>query len=273
MAIGRQFTTVFLKVINKLITVGGALNRTLGWRGRPMLESPLPEGTRWVDIWSVHDPVPMGSLDRDLIATSGVAAEEVRVANTLTPIVAHTTYWQNAPEVIATLRRLKTQIDAGMFPALQRTAAWLLRSTDLDGPPVAVYRARRDLACAALVSTPPSAVPPVSWRVTVTTALPSALSAAADTTTLVWLMIRLPAIPGLAPAKVSVPVVAGLFYGIKPAVTAIVVQAAHRRQPREVAEQDQRDHQPETADDQRADLAGAQTAPERRGAGRGLSRA
>ena len=54
------------------------------------------------------------------------------------------------PEAITVLRRLKTQIDAGMFPALQRTAAWLLRQDDLDGPPLAVYRARRDLACRLL---------------------------------------------------------------------------------------------------------------------------
>jgi LL-diaminopimelate aminotransferase len=55
-----------------------------------------------------------------------------------------------APEVVGVLRRLKTQIDAGMFPALQRTAAWMLREPGLDGPPVAVYRARRDLACGLL---------------------------------------------------------------------------------------------------------------------------
>ena len=54
------------------------------------------------------------------------------------------------PEIISVLQRLKTQIDSGMFPALQRTAAWMLRQTDLDGPPLAIYRARRDLACALL---------------------------------------------------------------------------------------------------------------------------
>ena len=54
------------------------------------------------------------------------------------------------PAIIAVLQRLKTQIDSGMFPALQRTAAWMLRQTDLDGPPLAVYRARRDLACRRL---------------------------------------------------------------------------------------------------------------------------
>ncbi|MCX6391627.1 MAG: aminotransferase class I/II-fold pyridoxal phosphate-dependent enzyme [Actinobacteria bacterium] len=54
------------------------------------------------------------------------------------------------PEIISVLQRLKTQIDSGMFPALQRTAAWMLRQTDLDGPPLAIYRARRDLACRLL---------------------------------------------------------------------------------------------------------------------------
>ena len=53
---------------------------------------------------------------------------------------------------IALLARLKTQIDAGMFIALQRTAAWMLTADGLDGPPVAVYRARRDGACAALAA-------------------------------------------------------------------------------------------------------------------------
>jgi hypothetical protein len=85
------------------ITVGAALNRTLGWRQRRMLSTPLPPGTRWVDIWSVHDPVPMGSLDRGLLAASGLAPSEVRVSNTLTPLNAHTTYWSNTPEVVATI--------------------------------------------------------------------------------------------------------------------------------------------------------------------------
>ncbi|MGI9117443.1 MAG: aminotransferase class I/II-fold pyridoxal phosphate-dependent enzyme [Gaiellales bacterium] len=53
-------------------------------------------------------------------------------------------------EVIGVLRRLKTQIDSGMFPALQRTAAWMLGEESLDRAPVALYRARRDLACALL---------------------------------------------------------------------------------------------------------------------------
>ncbi len=53
---------------------------------------------------------------------------------------------------IALLARLKTQIDAGMFIALQRTAAWMLTADGLDGPPVAVYRNRRDAACAALAA-------------------------------------------------------------------------------------------------------------------------
>lgn len=53
---------------------------------------------------------------------------------------------------IALLARLKTQIDAGMFIALQRTAAWMLTADGLDGPPVAVYRTRRDAACAALAA-------------------------------------------------------------------------------------------------------------------------
>jgi LL-diaminopimelate aminotransferase len=64
------------------------------------------------------------------------------------------------PEIISVLQRLKTQIDSGMFPALQRTAAWMLRQTDLDGPPLAVYRARRDLACARLAEIGMPVTPP-----------------------------------------------------------------------------------------------------------------
>lgn len=53
---------------------------------------------------------------------------------------------------IGLLHRLKTQVDAGMFIALQRTAAWMLTADDLDGPPRELYRARRDAACAALAA-------------------------------------------------------------------------------------------------------------------------
>ncbi len=63
-------------------------------------------------------------------------------------------------EIISILQRLKTQIDSGMFPALQRTAAWMLRQTDLDGPPLAIYRARRDLACARLAEIGMAVTPP-----------------------------------------------------------------------------------------------------------------
>ncbi|MGA0122182.1 MAG: aminotransferase class I/II-fold pyridoxal phosphate-dependent enzyme, partial [Gaiellales bacterium] len=57
-----------------------------------------------------------------------------------------------APHVIEVLHRLKTQVDAGMFPALQRTAAWMLDADDLAGPPRAAYRSRRDLACGELAA-------------------------------------------------------------------------------------------------------------------------
>ncbi len=65
-----------------------------------------------------------------------------------------------SPAIISVLQRLKTQIDSGMFPALQRTATWMLRQSDLDGPPLAVYRARRDLACARLAEIGMPVTPP-----------------------------------------------------------------------------------------------------------------
>ena len=64
------------------------------------------------------------------------------------------------PDVVGVLRRLKTQIDSGMFAALQRTAAWMLREPDLDGPPLAIYRARRDLACRLLAEAAMPVEPP-----------------------------------------------------------------------------------------------------------------
>ena len=64
------------------------------------------------------------------------------------------------PDVIAMLQRLKTQIDSGMFPALQRTATWLLGQTDVAGPPLAIYRARRDLACQQLQAIGMPVTPP-----------------------------------------------------------------------------------------------------------------
>ena len=72
-----------------LLTVGGSLNRALGWRRRALLRDPLPEGTRWVDAWSTHDPVAMGSVDRRLVAASGVALIEARLANAPGILGAH----------------------------------------------------------------------------------------------------------------------------------------------------------------------------------------
>jgi LL-diaminopimelate aminotransferase len=65
-----------------------------------------------------------------------------------------------APDVIDLLYRLKTQIDAGMFPALQRTTAWLLGQSDLMGQHRDVYRARRDAACSALAAIGMPVAPP-----------------------------------------------------------------------------------------------------------------
>jgi hypothetical protein len=84
-----------------LITVGGTLNRALGWRRRALLRDPLPEGTRWVDAWSTHDPVAMGSVDRRLAAASGVPLIEARLANAPGILGAHD-YLAN-PDLVALL--------------------------------------------------------------------------------------------------------------------------------------------------------------------------
>jgi LL-diaminopimelate aminotransferase len=56
-------------------------------------------------------------------------------------------------EVLAHLWRLKTNLDSGMFDALQRTAAFILRgSWDFVGQMCEIYRGRRDLLAEALVS-------------------------------------------------------------------------------------------------------------------------
>lgn len=65
-----------------------------------------------------------------------------------------------SPEIIAVLHRLKTQIDSGMFPAVQRTITWALRQPDLATAPRALYRTRRDIACAALAAIGISVTPP-----------------------------------------------------------------------------------------------------------------
>ena len=95
----------------RLITVGGALNRALATpfggdrpdAARRLLDRALPAGTRWVDIWAMHDPVPMGSAATQLCARAGGAPAEVRTSNTLTQLSAHTSYWENDVEVIATI--------------------------------------------------------------------------------------------------------------------------------------------------------------------------
>ncbi len=63
-------------------------------------------------------------------------------------------------DVIAAMLRLKTHIDSGMFLALQRTAAWLLRDEDSAGPPLETYRARRDEACRQLAAIGLPVTPP-----------------------------------------------------------------------------------------------------------------
>ncbi len=56
-------------------------------------------------------------------------------------------------EILAHLWRLKTNLDSGMFDALQRTSAFILNSPwDFVGEMCEVYRRRRDLLADALAS-------------------------------------------------------------------------------------------------------------------------
>jgi len=86
-----------------LVTVGSALNRSRAWRRRPLLLDALPEGTRWVDVWSMHDPVAMGSTDRRIVETSGATVLEVRATNHATLRNAPSAYWPNATQVATTV--------------------------------------------------------------------------------------------------------------------------------------------------------------------------
>lgn len=99
------------------VTAGSMINHTYGWPwefrsrgrshkrvpGRDLMTRPLPDGTRWVDIYALHDPAPMGALNGELAETSGAAVHDVAVKNTLTHVSAHTTYWPNNVEVISVI--------------------------------------------------------------------------------------------------------------------------------------------------------------------------
>lgn len=112
------------------------------------------------DLLACHDHAYAEIAFDDQVAPSALAAPAFR-ANGIEILSLSKTFsipgWRIAFAVghapaIALLHRLKTQIDAGMFIALQRTAAWMLTADDLAGPPREVYRARRDAACAALAA-------------------------------------------------------------------------------------------------------------------------
>lgn len=126
-----------------LITVGGTLNRALGWRRRPLLRDPLPEGTRWVDAWSMHDPVAMGSAHRSLAAASGVPLTEARLTNVPGILGAHD-YTSNvdlaaliADEVIAAaathvLADASDERPLPWQPRAEGTWAWRARNGHAD---------------------------------------------------------------------------------------------------------------------------------------------
>ena len=170
----------------RLITVGGALNRArshaIGGGGEPraLLDRPLPPALRWVDIWAVHDPMPMGSLSAELREHAGVAPREVRVSNTLTELDAHTTYWENDPEVISTIADERaTRPAASPAPSAERgDEAATTGPPDWENPsrtrllavarrqPTHLARGRNEASQAASSTAWPACAPPAtcSWR-------------------------------------------------------------------------------------------------------------
>ena len=140
------------------LLVCGYPNNPTGAIAAPGLFDRLGEFGERHDLLLCHDHAYADIAFDDALAPSalGSAAFRRRGIEILSLSKSHSipgwrvAFAVGAPAAIAALRAVKTQIDSGMFVALQRTAAWALDQTDLDGAPVAEYRARRDLACEAL---------------------------------------------------------------------------------------------------------------------------
>jgi len=94
----------------RFIAVGAALNRA--WRMVPpqeayRLEGPLPGWVRLTYIAARHDPVTLGDLDPS-VEWAVNAPESLEVVNQEDIFSDHTTYWNNAEEVMAPILRIIT---------------------------------------------------------------------------------------------------------------------------------------------------------------------
>ncbi len=118
-------------------------------RAHPMGETPLPQHTRWVDLYATCDPVPNGALfdrqqtDRLSLSCEAQGLTSMEVDNRESLVTDHTTYWKNAESFIATvageLGALCGQRLANVFPLdderltiarhmRRRRVTWLKRS-------------------------------------------------------------------------------------------------------------------------------------------------
>jgi LL-diaminopimelate aminotransferase len=109
---------------------------------------PVCHDSAYAELWLEGAPAP------SFLAAPGAreaGIEMISLSKALNVAGWRIAFAVGNAEIVAALTRLKTNVDAGMFIALQRTA---IRAFDLVEPFSAgmrdVYRTRRDLACAAL---------------------------------------------------------------------------------------------------------------------------
>jgi hypothetical protein len=110
-----------------LATVGAGLN--LAWRLVPDAEEgrlirPLSAAASWHDFWTEFDPVPRGKLNLppSLAALFEERIEDHKVVNQVDVFSDHTSYWNNAEEVLAPLLDLVTDHHFGEALNLNKAA-------------------------------------------------------------------------------------------------------------------------------------------------------
>lgn len=90
--------------IKAVITAGSimAMVSRMGSR-RSSLDAPLPQGVRWVNIWTRYDPALAGPVPRKIRARNGGKVIEVPVSNEDDPFSDHSAYWANDHQVLPRL--------------------------------------------------------------------------------------------------------------------------------------------------------------------------
>lgn len=114
--------------VTKLITVGEALNNA--WRLKPQglarLRKPTaPLAIRWVDLWSIYDPVPGDRLEIEKV--KGADYEPIEAHNGMNVLTEHGGYFTNAEEVVS---RLAQEIDRPAEDPDGKSRFWLPTHTE-----------------------------------------------------------------------------------------------------------------------------------------------